>query len=125
MIKSIKRAYKYRFYPSSKTCSACGHIYKDLTLFERQWTCVSCNAQHDRDENACLNLYHYYDSVNNNSDKVNNVSKINTKNSKSNCKTAVGTTVVACGRNVRPVVLKKVTSKKQLAISCETGIPNL
>ena len=48
-----------RFYPSSKLCSHCGHIYQGLSLKERTWTCRSCNAQHDRDENACLNLFYY------------------------------------------------------------------
>ena len=111
-----------RFYPSSKTCSGCGYIYKALTLSERQWTCVSCNAQHDRDENACLNLYQYYDKNHNNVSKISK-NKVNTNNSKKNSKAAVGTTVVACGGDVRPVVSKKVTSKKQLAISSEAGIP--
>jgi putative transposase len=45
-----------RFYPSSKTCSACGVIYTDLALGERRWTCSACGTEHDRDENAAKNL---------------------------------------------------------------------
>ena len=45
-----------RFYPSSKTCSACGHVVEHLPLDVRQWTCPSCQAQHDRDENAAKNI---------------------------------------------------------------------
>jgi len=45
-----------RWYPSSKTCSACGVVYDDLVLGERRWTCVDCGAEHDRDENAAENL---------------------------------------------------------------------
>ncbi len=46
-----------RFYPSSKTCSACGHIYQALSLKERHWACPSCSVIHDRDFNAALNIY--------------------------------------------------------------------
>ena len=45
-----------RFYPSSKTCSCCGHKYKDLTLNVREWTCPICNTKHDRDVNAAVNI---------------------------------------------------------------------
>lgn len=45
-----------RFYPSSKTCSACSVIYADLALGERRWTCDGCGTEHDRDENAAHNL---------------------------------------------------------------------
>ena len=87
----------HRFYPSSKTCSSCGHIYHGLRLKDRQWTCEHCNAQHDRDENACLNLYNY----NNN---------------------ATGTAVNACGGNVRPETSKFNSTKKSRAVSNETRI---
>ena len=40
-----------RFDPSSKTCSCCGKINKDLTLNDREWTCI-CGIKHDRDINA-------------------------------------------------------------------------
>jgi putative transposase len=45
-----------RFYPSSKTCSACGHVVELLPLDVRNWTCPSCQVQHDRDENAAKNI---------------------------------------------------------------------
>ena len=45
-----------RFYPSSKTCSACCSIKKDLSLRERSWTCGDCGANHDRDFNAAVNI---------------------------------------------------------------------
>lgn len=45
-----------RWYPSSKTCSACGHINADLALADRRWACPSCGTVHDRDENAGVNL---------------------------------------------------------------------
>lgn len=44
-----------RFEPSSKTCSECGTIKRDLTLADRSWTCV-CGAIHDRDINAARNI---------------------------------------------------------------------
>ncbi len=44
------------FYPSSKTCSCCGHIKSDLTLKDRVWTCTKCNTLHDRDTNAAKNI---------------------------------------------------------------------
>lgn len=46
-----------RWYPSSKTCSDCGEINKELTLKDRKWTCQSCGVVHDRDYNAALNIY--------------------------------------------------------------------
>jgi putative transposase len=45
-----------RFFPSSKTCSKCGHINQDLRLSDRTWTCPECGIQHERDENAAKNL---------------------------------------------------------------------
>jgi putative transposase len=45
-----------RFYPSSKTCSACGQVNKSLTLNDRTWMCGKCGTTHDRDENAGVNL---------------------------------------------------------------------
>jgi putative transposase len=44
-----------RFDPSSKTCSACGTVNKELKLADRVWTC-SCGAVHDRDLNASVNI---------------------------------------------------------------------
>ena len=45
-----------RFYPSSKTCSACGHIKTDLKLSDRTYRCDKCGVVIDRDYNASLNL---------------------------------------------------------------------
>ena len=45
-----------RFFPSSKTCSACGHLLNKLPLQIRSWECPSCGATHDRDHNAARNI---------------------------------------------------------------------
>jgi putative transposase len=45
-----------RWYPSSKTCSACGHRLTELSLSIRHWTCPSCRSRHDRDINAAKNI---------------------------------------------------------------------
>jgi putative transposase len=45
-----------RWYPSSKTCSACGHRLMDLSLSTRNWRCPSCGTRHDRDINAAKNI---------------------------------------------------------------------
>jgi putative transposase len=45
-----------RWYPSSKTCSACGHLLATLSLGTRQWVCPSCGTRHDRDINAAKNI---------------------------------------------------------------------
>ena len=47
-----------RFYPSSKTCSSCGNIKKDLKLSDRVYKC-SCGLNIDRDLNASINLSRY------------------------------------------------------------------
>lgn len=61
-----------RFYPSSKTCSACGAIAAKMPLNIREWRCASCGAHHDRDVNAARNIL------------------------------AEGLSVAACGDGVRP-----------------------
>ena len=68
-----------RWYPSSKTCSACGHLMKVMPLNVRSWTCPSCEATHDRDVNAAMNIR------------------------------AAGLAVLACGGSVRPNRRKSVT----------------
>ncbi|MEV0615977.1 RNA-guided endonuclease TnpB family protein [Nonomuraea sp. NPDC050404] len=45
-----------RWYPSSKTCSACGHLLAELALGTRTWQCPSCGTRHDRDVNAAKNI---------------------------------------------------------------------
>ena len=48
-----------RFFPSSKTCSNCGSIKKDLKLSDRTYKCNYCGFKIDRDFNASLNLERY------------------------------------------------------------------
>jgi len=45
-----------RWFPSSKTCSACGYLLAELSLKTRHWTCPSCRTRHDRDINAAKNI---------------------------------------------------------------------
>ena len=45
-----------RWYPSSKTCSACGHLLGSLPLGVREWTCPGCGTIHDRDINAARTI---------------------------------------------------------------------
>lgn len=61
-----------RFFPSSRTCSACGLIHDELSLSIRRWTCEGCGTQHDRDHNAAKTIL------------------------------AAGLAVSACGAGVRP-----------------------
>jgi putative transposase len=46
-----------RWYPSSKTCHACGHV-QDIG-WAGHWTCGKCGARHQRDDNAAVNLARY------------------------------------------------------------------
>lgn len=45
-----------RWYPSSKTCSSCGHLLAELSVKTRHWTCPTCGTRHDRDINAAKNI---------------------------------------------------------------------
>lgn len=48
-----------KFYPSSKTCSCCGNVKKDLKLSDRMYKCDVCGLVIDRDYNASINLANY------------------------------------------------------------------
>ncbi len=65
-----------RWYPSSKTCSACGFVLAELDLEVREWTCPECGVWHDRDVNAAQNIE------------------------------VEGLSMLACGERVRPVVAR-------------------
>lgn len=51
-----------RFFPSSKLCSCCGNIKKDLKLSDRVYKC-ECGNVIDRDYQAALNLKIYGENV--------------------------------------------------------------
>ncbi|MBA8825816.1 IS605 OrfB family transposase [Saccharopolyspora lacisalsi] len=92
-----------RWYPSSKTCSACGHLLNMLKLSTRTWTCPGCRTRHDRDVNAAKNIL------------------------------AAGRAVVgqqpgeACGVDVSPQgsSLRQSASKQELSGASPKGIPAL
>jgi putative transposase len=46
-----------RWYPSSKTCHACGHVQE--IGWNEHWTCTGCGTSHQRDDNAAINLARY------------------------------------------------------------------
>ena len=48
-----------RWYASSKTCSHCGNVKKDLKLSDRTYACPVCGVKLDRDLNAAINLANY------------------------------------------------------------------
>jgi putative transposase len=83
-----------RWYPSSKTCSACGHLLAALSLGTRTWQCPSCGTRHDRDINAATNIL------------------------------AAGQAVTACGDGVRhPRSSRMQPSAKQEPQPARAGIP--
>ncbi len=45
-----------KWYPSTKTCSACGHVNDSIILDTTGWICPKCGVVHDRDENAAVNI---------------------------------------------------------------------
>jgi putative transposase len=84
-----------RWYPSSKTCSACGHVLEELTLDLRAWVCPNCGTCHDRDINAAQNVL------------------------------TAGLAVSAYGGNVRPVVarVRQAVPVEPGSPHCEVGNP--
>jgi putative transposase len=85
-----------RWYPSSKTCSACGHLLAELPLSVRAWCCPACRTLHDRDINAAKNIL------------------------------AAGRAVSACGGDVRHSGSSRVRSPaKQEPQLARAGIPVL
>lgn len=55
-INNIELRVVDRWYPSSKICSDCGSIKKDLKLSDRMYVCPVCGLIIDRDKNASVNL---------------------------------------------------------------------
>lgn len=51
-----------RFFPSSKLCSCCGNIKRDLKLSDRIYKC-ECGNVMDRDYQAALNLKRYGETM--------------------------------------------------------------
>lgn len=45
-----------RWFPSTKKCSCCGHLKRDLKLRDRAYVCLNCGLHIDRDKNAAINL---------------------------------------------------------------------
>jgi putative transposase len=85
-----------RWYPSSKTCSECGHLLAELSLSTRRWQCPSCRTRHDRDINAAKNIL------------------------------AAGLAVTACGADIRQSGSSRVRSAlKQEPRLVTAGIPVL
>lgn len=62
-LSGIKFILVDRFYPSSKTCSKCGHIKGNLSLTDRVFICDECGYIIDRDLNASINLKNYGKSI--------------------------------------------------------------
>ena len=40
---------------TTNTCSSCGYL-ADLSITDREWICPVCDAKHDRDRNAAVNI---------------------------------------------------------------------
>ena len=52
---SVEQIKTDRFFPSSKKCSVCGAVKKELALSERKY-CCECGNVMDRDVNAAVNI---------------------------------------------------------------------
>ena len=55
--KDVNIKFIDKWYPSSKTCSACGVVNETLNLRDRSWKCNDCGITHDRDRNAAINIF--------------------------------------------------------------------
>ncbi len=55
--KGVKITFIDKWYPSSRTCSACSAVNEALNLRDRIWQCPSCHTIHDRDRNAAVNIH--------------------------------------------------------------------
>jgi putative transposase len=86
-----------RWFPSTKTCNACGSTGHKLSLSDREWRCPDCGTHHDRDINAARNIL------------------------------AAGLAVTACGETVNPGALRHLGSDsvKQEPVSQGSGILRL
>ncbi len=84
-----------RWFPSSKTCSCCGWIKKDLTLDDRTFHCDNCGFELDRDANAAINLLNEW-------------------------KRTAESAGIACGEDVRPE--GNLVSGRQTSVKQECGI---
>ena len=62
--KGVKIVCIDKWYPSSKTCAACGFVNEALNLRDRTWQCPSCHTQLDRDRNAAVNIFRVGASTN-------------------------------------------------------------
>jgi len=80
-----------RWFPSSKMCSACGHINSAVVLGVEEWKCQKCGMHHDRDDNAAANIK------------------------------AVGQTVSAHGGTVRPVRASALKGKSRRSANQQTS----
>jgi putative transposase len=45
------------FYPSTRTCHACGDVSGNVSLHDRSWICKTCGTNHDRDRNASIVIH--------------------------------------------------------------------
>ena len=54
--KGKQVVFLWRWYPSSKTCSDCGHVLESLDISVRGWRFPSCQSINGQDENAALNI---------------------------------------------------------------------
>lgn len=48
------------YYPTTKLCTECNHIYRDLKLSDRTYVCPCCGHTEDRDVHAVKNMVWLY-----------------------------------------------------------------